>query len=104
MIPNGIDPSDLLAVDEDEIRRLRREFAEHDEKLVMLVGRLVGCQARMGRQTLSLREILKDVLAGTRFPVVVDLPFGHGPGSWTLPIGYRAGMDTGRGRVRFTEP
>ncbi|MEE9226225.1 MAG: LD-carboxypeptidase [Acidobacteriota bacterium] len=70
----------------------------------MLIGRLVGCRSRMGRRTLSLREILKDVLAGTRFPVACDLPFGHGPGSWTLPVGYRAGMDTGRGRVRFSEP
>ena len=41
VIPNGIDPEDLTAADEAELRRLRSEFAEPDEKLVLLIGRLV---------------------------------------------------------------
>jgi glycogen(starch) synthase len=41
VIPNGIDPSDLQPFDEAEMRRLRGEFARPDEKLVLLVGRLV---------------------------------------------------------------
>ena len=41
MIPNGIDPEDLQPHDDDELRRLRAEFAEPDESLVLLVGRLV---------------------------------------------------------------
>ena len=39
MIPNGIDPSDLQPV--SDLPRLRAQFAEPDEKLVLLVGRLV---------------------------------------------------------------
>ncbi len=38
-IPNGIDPSDLQPV--ADLPRLRAKFAEPDEKLVLLVGRLV---------------------------------------------------------------
>ncbi len=38
-IPNGIDPSDLVPV--PDLPRLRARFAEPDEKLVLLVGRLV---------------------------------------------------------------
>jgi len=39
VIPNGIDPSDLQPV--DDLAALRANFAEPDEKLVLLVGRLV---------------------------------------------------------------
>jgi glycogen(starch) synthase len=38
-IPNGIDPTDLQPV--DDLPRLRARFAAPDEKLVLLVGRLV---------------------------------------------------------------
>jgi glycogen synthase len=41
VIPNGIDPGDLRPVDEPELRRLRAEFAAEDERLVLLIGRLV---------------------------------------------------------------
>ena len=41
VIPNGIDPRDLQPQDPAELRRLRREFADPDQKLVLLVGRLV---------------------------------------------------------------
>jgi glycogen(starch) synthase len=39
VIPNGIDPADLRPV--DDLRSLRAQFAAPEEKLVLLVGRLV---------------------------------------------------------------
>lgn len=39
VIPNGIDPSDLRPV--DDLQALRAQFAQPEEKLVLLVGRLV---------------------------------------------------------------
>src|SRR5215210_1838512 len=39
VIPNGIDPSELVPV--DDLDTLRGRFAEPDERLVLLVGRLV---------------------------------------------------------------
>src|SRR5687768_14442752 len=39
VIPNGIDPTDLQPV--EDLPRLRARFAEPDERLVLLVGRLV---------------------------------------------------------------
>ncbi len=39
VIPNGIDPSELVPV--ADLDALRREFADPDERLVLLVGRLV---------------------------------------------------------------
>ena len=41
VIPNGIDPDDLQPQDGHELRRLRLEFAAPDERLVLLIGRLV---------------------------------------------------------------
>ena len=41
VIPNGIDPADLRPADQEEMRRIRAKFARPDEKLVLLVGRLV---------------------------------------------------------------
>src|SRR5919198_2845697 len=41
VIPNGIDPEDLRPHQDQELTRLRTEFAEPDESLVLLVGRLV---------------------------------------------------------------
>ncbi len=41
VIPNGIDPEDLQPQNGDELERLRLEFAAPDEKLVLLLGRLV---------------------------------------------------------------
>ena len=41
VIPNGIDPEDLQPQDAHELKRLRLEFAAPDEKLVLLLGRLV---------------------------------------------------------------
>ena len=39
VIPNGIDPDDLVAV--DDLAALRARFAAPDERLVLLIGRLV---------------------------------------------------------------
>jgi glycogen synthase len=41
VIANGIDPEDLQPQDGPELERLRAEFASPDQKLVLLVGRLV---------------------------------------------------------------
>ncbi len=41
VIPNGIDPGDLQPAAGAEMRKLRSEFAAPEEKLVLLVGRLV---------------------------------------------------------------
>src|SRR4051794_27545311 len=41
VIPNGIDPDDLQPQDDHELLRLRSEFAEPDQSLLLLVGRLV---------------------------------------------------------------
>ena len=67
VIPNGIDPEELQAQDEPELRRLRLEFAEPGQRLVLLIGRLVyekGFQLALEAMPRVVEE-----LPGTRFLV-----------------------------------
>ncbi|HVV91393.1 MAG TPA: glycosyltransferase family 4 protein, partial [Solirubrobacterales bacterium] len=67
VIPNGIDPDDLPRPDAAELARLRGEFAAPEERLVLLIGRLVY---EKGFQ-LALEAMPKVIAAvpGTRFLV-----------------------------------
>jgi glycogen(starch) synthase len=67
VIPNGIDPGDLQFHDEPELRRLRAEFARPDEKLVLLIGRLV--YEKGFQLALEAMPRLIESVPGTRFLV-----------------------------------
>ena len=65
VIPNGIDPDDLQPQDPAELTRLRAEFAAPEEKLVLLIGRLVyekGFQLALEAMPRLIEEV-----PGTRF-------------------------------------
>ncbi len=67
VIPNGIDPEELPAPDWPELTRLRAEFAAPDEKLILLIGRLVY---EKGFQfALEAMPTLIERAPGTRFLV-----------------------------------
>jgi glycogen(starch) synthase len=67
VIPNGIDPRDLQPHDPAELRRLRSEFARPDEKLVLLIGRLV--YEKGFQLALEAMPRLIEAVPGTRFLV-----------------------------------
>jgi glycogen(starch) synthase len=67
VIPNGIDPRDLQPQDPAELRRLRLQFAQSDEKLVLLVGRLV--YEKGFQLALEAMPRVIERLPGTRFLV-----------------------------------
>jgi glycogen(starch) synthase len=67
VIPNGIDPDDLQPQDEPELARLRAEFAAPDEKLVLLIGRLV--YEKGFQLALEAMPRLIEAVPGTRFLV-----------------------------------
>ncbi len=67
VIPNGIDPADLPHPPAAELARLRARFAAPDERLVLLIGRLVyekGFQLALE----AMPKVIKKV-PGTRFLV-----------------------------------
>ncbi len=67
VIPNGIDPDDLQAQSPAELERLRGEFAAPEEKLVLLIGRLV--YEKGFQLALEAMPRLIDAVPGTRFLV-----------------------------------
>jgi glycogen(starch) synthase len=67
VIPNGIDPDDLQAQNPAELERLRGEFAAPEEKLVLLIGRLV--YEKGFQLALEAMPRLIDAVPGTRFLV-----------------------------------
>jgi glycogen synthase len=67
VIPNGIDPDDLPSGDAAELATLRSQFAAPDQKLILLIGRLVyekGFQLALEAMPRLIREA-----PGTRFLV-----------------------------------
>ncbi len=54
--------------------------------------------------TLSMREILEDLIVPFGKPAVYGLACGHGTNHLTLPIGTRARLDATRGVVSIEEP
>ncbi|MBA2239967.1 MAG: glycosyltransferase family 4 protein [Solirubrobacterales bacterium] len=67
VIPNGIDPEDLPTPGWAELERLRGEFAEPGEKLVLLIGRLV--YEKGFQLALEAMPRLIAAIPGTRFLV-----------------------------------
>jgi glycogen(starch) synthase len=70
VIPNGVDPADLVAAEPAALARLRGRFAAPDQPLVLMVGRLVyekGFQVGLDalRQLIALRPGLRFVVAGS---------------------------------------
>ncbi len=67
VIPNGIDPSDLPRPDAAELARLRGEFAAPEERLVLLIGRLV--YEKGFQLALEAMPRVIEAVPGTRFLV-----------------------------------
>jgi glycogen(starch) synthase len=67
VIPNGIDPDDLPNQDPETLARLRADFAAPDERLVLLIGRLV--YEKGFQLALEAMPRLIAAVPGTRFLV-----------------------------------
>jgi muramoyltetrapeptide carboxypeptidase len=53
--------------------------------------------------TLSLGEVLDDILGKLKIPVVTGLTIGHTKDQLTLPVGVMASMDADRGTLSIEE-
>ncbi len=68
----------------------------------VLVGRSSVPARRSFPPDRTLRDLLRERLGPLGIPIVTDLPVGHIPGKWSLPLGGRAVVQTDAGRLRFT--
>jgi muramoyltetrapeptide carboxypeptidase len=62
-------------------------------------GRFTDCGERD-----ELRALLHEFVRECNVPAVMDLPIGHEPDNWTLPLGVRARLDATRGTLALLEP
>ncbi len=63
-----------------------------------------GCVPTGRKSSLTVRQVLYDVLGGLGVPVVFGMPAGHVFPTLTVPIGVTATLDAGRGVLRIDEP
>lgn len=52
----------------------------------------------------TLEHVLQETANRIGVPAVVDLPIGHVPHNWTVPIGVRARLDADRASLTLLEP
>jgi muramoyltetrapeptide carboxypeptidase len=106
--PGALPASGAVAVLEDvneEPYRLERFLTQLRRSgffagvLGVACGDFVGCG-----DPAPLRRVLQDRLGDLGVPVVVGLPFGHGPRQASLWLGRPAALDAGRATLRQSRP
>jgi muramoyltetrapeptide carboxypeptidase len=70
----------------------------------VVVGECVGCVPTDAGPSVSVREVVADVLGSLGRPAVMGLPLGHGPVQLTVPLGVPARLDAGGRKLDFLEP
>jgi muramoyltetrapeptide carboxypeptidase len=71
----------------------------------VLLGQFDGCEAEEGKPSLTVDEIMQDYFGKLGIPVLCNLPSGHVPRQWTIPVGakYRIEAKKGRGVISVVE-
>jgi muramoyltetrapeptide carboxypeptidase len=64
-------------------------------------GSFSGCDSETSG--FGLEQVLRERSADLGIPVLAGLPIGHDPGNAALPIGRRARLDAGRGRLELLQ-
>lgn len=52
----------------------------------------------------EVHALLHEMASSMGVPAVAELPIGHEPDNWTLPLGVRARLDAGSGTLELLEP
>jgi muramoyltetrapeptide carboxypeptidase LdcA involved in peptidoglycan recycling len=68
-----------------------------------IVDRLDDVRIAAFPSTLSLEDVIDDLLRPLGVPTIYNLPLGHGAHRATLPLGVRARLDADAGRLEVLE-
>jgi muramoyltetrapeptide carboxypeptidase len=60
-----------------------------DSAKAILLGQFTDCKPMENRPSLTLEEVFEDYFGKLKIPVLKNLPFGHIPRQWTVPLGAR---------------
>ena len=78
-----------------------RNAGKLDRLRGMLIGSTTGCVPLRGKPSLTLRQVVREVTAGARYPIVWNVKAGHLKHRIVLPLGARATIDTSRGTLTY---
>ena len=67
-------------------------------------GECTDCEPGEGYGSLTLREILEDIIAPLKVPACHGAMIGHRIPQFTIPEGIQVEIDAGRGLIRMLEP
>lgn len=67
----------------------------------VILGENIDCECES--YDISLKEILKELLAPYKIPVILNAPFGHGDEKIIFPSGIKASMDADTCEIKFLE-
>jgi muramoyltetrapeptide carboxypeptidase len=70
----------------------------------VLLGTFTKTEPKDNEPTLSVDDVFRHHFANAPFPVLANVPFGHMPTQWVLPIGARARVSLQNGALTFIEP
>jgi muramoyltetrapeptide carboxypeptidase len=70
----------------------------------LIVGQFTEMRKGTGDGALGFDEVLEHYIAPLGIPAGYGFPIGHVDDQWTLPIGARARLDAGAGKVEILEP
>ncbi len=70
----------------------------------LVLGRFEDCVPKGSGPSLTLEQVWEEVLGDLPIPIATDLPYGHVPTKYTLPIGVRARLDADAGLLEILEP
>lgn len=70
-----------------------------DDAAGFIFAEWTDCVPEPGRPSLTLRQVLADIVEPLGKPTVAGLAAGHGPGRLTLPLGVRVRLEADAGRT-----
>lgn len=74
-----------------------------DDAAGIVIGEFTNSEPQDPNKAFPMNEILKSILLPLPKPLLINLPFGHGPYKVTIPLGARAVLDGNSGRFFITE-
>lgn len=60
-----------------------------DRAKAILIGQFTECDAPKGKKSLTTEDVFQDYFGKLKIPILTNLPWGHVPRQWTLPLGVR---------------
>ncbi len=65
-----------------------------DMAKAILLGQFTECDSEKEKPSLSTEQVFKDFFSKLNIPILLNLPFGHIPRQWTVPLGAKMKIET----------